>query len=94
MNGDGHNDYEYKNVRHPYLALLDDDRISDSAKITLIAIQRIVDEERPLTITKIAKERDKSPFEIKRQISEIEDTGFVVMQNKGGRSRRNRLRRF
>ena len=63
-------------MRRPYSGFYFYDCISENSKPLLWVIQRIVDLDKPLTISEISRVSGKSPFFVKKAIDEFEGAGL------------------
>ena len=70
------NDY----ARYPYKAYYCSFDITGRTKYLLFVMQRLVDEGLPLTVTELAKYSNRSPFEIKIELDEIERAGLRIRE--------------
>lgn len=63
-------------IRQPYSGLYFYKCISENSKPLLWVIQRIVDLDKPLTISEISRVSGKDPFFVKKAIDEFEGAGL------------------
>ena len=67
-------------ARQPYYAYYYSIDLTGKTKYLLFLMQRLVDEGLPLTVTELAKYSDRTPFEIKMELDEIERAGLRIRE--------------
>ena len=84
MNDFDINDIGDKKIKHyarqPYYAYYFSLDLTGKTKYLLFLMQRLVDEGLPLTATELAKYSNRSPFEIKMELDEIERAGLRIRE--------------
>ena len=83
-----------EDIGPPYCYHIFEDDLSDEAKVTMIRIQELAEEDEPISIPVVAYRRNVDPFTIKTHIDELEESGLVIREESEVGKRRNCLRKL